>query len=117
MTGINPAPTEAPAERRRHPLERQGVRRLNRLLLPRRAVLQGLGGLAIAAGSAGRAAAAPGAGTFLALGDWGRRGGRDQRDVAAAMGRAAAEAASRFVLSAGDNFYPMGVQTPDDDHW
>jgi acid phosphatase len=81
--------------------------------LVRRAVLQGLGGLAV--GGAAHAAAAPVA--FLALGDWGRRGGRRQGDVAAAMGRAAAEVDSRFVLSAGDNFYPGGVQSVDDDHW
>ncbi|HEX7946682.1 MAG TPA: tartrate-resistant acid phosphatase type 5 family protein, partial [Phenylobacterium sp.] len=56
-------------------------------------------------------------GAFLALGDWGRRGERDQTAVATAMGRAAAEVGSRFVLSAGDNFYPAGVQTADDDHW
>lgn len=86
-------------------------------LLPRRAVLQGLGGLALAAGTAGRAAAAPGSGAFVALGDWGRRGERDQTAVATAMGRTAAEVGSRFVLSAGDNFYPAGVQTQDDDHW
>jgi acid phosphatase len=33
------------------------------------------------------------------------------------MGLAAAETGSRFVLSAGDNFYPMGVQTPEDADW
>ena len=86
-------------------------------LLPRRAVLQGLGGLAVAAGAAGRVAAAPGAGAFLALGDWGRRGERDQAAVAGGMGRTAAEVGSRFVLSAGDNFYPAGVEAADDDHW
>jgi tartrate-resistant acid phosphatase type 5 len=90
---------------------------LNRPLLPRRAVLKGLGGLAVAAGSAARAGATPGSGAFLALGDWGRRGERHQSEVAAGMGRAAAEAGSRFVLSAGDNFYPMGVQSADEDHW
>ncbi len=86
-------------------------------LLPRRTVLQGLGGLAVAAGAAGRAVAAGGDGAFLALGDWGRRGERDQAAVAGGMGRTAAEAGSRFVLSVGDNFYPAGVQSADDDHW
>jgi acid phosphatase len=90
---------------------------LNRsLLLPRRTVLQGLGGL-VFAGSAARAAAPLGEGAFLALGDWGRRGGRQQSQVAAGMVPAAAAARSAFVLSAGDNFYPMGVKSPDEDHW
>ena len=83
-------------------------------LLPRRTVLTGLGGLALSARGA-RAAEAPAA--FVVLGDWGRRGERRQRDVATAMGRAAAEAGSRFVLSAGDNFYPAGVESADDSHW
>lgn len=48
--------------------------------------------------------------SFLAVGDWGRAGERGQRDVAAGMGATAAELDSRFVLSAGDNFYPAGVR-------
>jgi len=84
-------------------------------LLPRRAVLQGLGGLAVAAGSAARAEASGTA--FVAIGDWGRKGSRHQVDVATAMGKGAGEIGSRFVLSAGDNFYPDGVQSVDDAHW
>lgn len=33
------------------------------------------------------------------------------------MGAAAAEIGSRFVLSAGDNFYPAGVRSVVDPHW
>lgn len=55
--------------------------------------------------------------SFLALGDWGREGGRDQTAVAAAMAAAATELGSRFVLSAGDNFYPGGVKSVRDRHW
>jgi tartrate-resistant acid phosphatase type 5 len=33
------------------------------------------------------------------------------------MGRAAEESASRFVISAGDNFYPAGVRSVTDGHW
>lgn len=55
--------------------------------------------------------------SFLALGDWGRQGGRDQTAVAAAMATAADEVGSRFVLSVGDNFYPAGVQSVNDPHW
>ncbi len=54
---------------------------------------------------------------FVALGDWGRKGQRSQGVVAEAMGAAAAEIASRFVISAGDNFYPAGVQSVADPHW
>ncbi len=86
--------------------------------LPRRTVLQGLGGLAVA--GAARAETAPGATGefgFVAIGDWGRKGGMRQGDVAVAMGKAAAEVESRFVLSAGDNFYPAGVESATDEHW
>lgn len=55
--------------------------------------------------------------SFLALGDWGREGARDQTAVAAAMAQAASEVGSRFVLSAGDNFYPGGVRSVRDKHW
>jgi tartrate-resistant acid phosphatase type 5 len=55
--------------------------------------------------------------SFLALGDWGRDGGREQTEVAAAMAKTAAEVGSRFVLSAGDNFYPGGVRSVRDPHW
>jgi acid phosphatase len=55
--------------------------------------------------------------SFLAVGDWGRQGARDQRAVAAAMGAAAADLQSRFVISVGDNFYPGGVQSVSDPNW
>lgn len=84
--------------------------------LDRRTLLHGL-----AAGAAFPARAAPGsrdAGvSFVALGDWGREGERSQRQVAAAMGAAAAQIGSRFVIAAGDNFYPAGVQSTSDPHW
>jgi len=54
---------------------------------------------------------------FVVLGDWGRMGGDSQAHVAAAMGDAAAEIGSRFVISTGDNFYPAGVQSVHDPHW
>lgn len=55
--------------------------------------------------------------SFLAIGDWGRQGERDQSAVASAMANAAEEVGSRFVLSAGDNFYPAGVQSVTDPNW
>lgn len=80
----------------------------------RREVLQGLAGTALAAPSATAAASTPG---FVVIGDWGRDGGAYQSQVAAAMGRAAAEINSRFVVSVGDNFYPAGVDSVDDPQW
>lgn len=83
--------------------------------IDRRALLQGAAALWAAAVLPARAdAVAP---AFLAVGDWGRRGDRDQTRVAEAMARAAAEVGSRFVISAGDNFYPAGVQSAFDPHW
>lgn len=69
----------------------------------------------LAAASPVRAQAAPL--SFLAIGDWGRRGHRDQRGVAAAMATTAAALDSRLVLSAGDNFYPFGVKSARDAQW
>lgn len=54
---------------------------------------------------------------FIAVGDWGRAGQHHQRQVGVAMGRAAAAARSRFVLSLGDNFYEDGVSGVDDPQW
>jgi tartrate-resistant acid phosphatase type 5 len=61
-------------------------------------------------------AAAP-ARAFIALGDWGRRGGHHQADVARQMGRAAGDAASLFTVTTGDNFYDSGVKDTADSHW
>lgn len=86
-----------------------------RLHLDRRAVLQGMAATALAVATPARAQAAPLA--FLALGDWGREGGRSQSAVAQAMAQAAHEASSQFVLSVGDNFYPGGVTSWRDPQW
>jgi tartrate-resistant acid phosphatase type 5 len=84
--------------------------------LHRRTLLQGL---ATSAAWPAWAAAEPDDGEigFVAVGDWGRRGQRSQREVARAMGAAAQEITSRFVISAGDNFYPAGVRSVADPHW
>src|SRR5262245_47568082 len=79
----------------------------------RRAVLHGLAALA----AVPQAAAASPASAFVALGDWGRGGGRRQAQVATAMAGVAAAAGSRFVVSAGDNFYPNGVASAGDPQW
>jgi tartrate-resistant acid phosphatase type 5 len=87
-------------------------------MFDRRTVLKGAAALWLAASFPVQAAqAAPSPLSFLAVGDWGRRGRRDQQAVAAAMAQTAAEVNSRFVLSAGDNFYPAGVKSADDPQW
>lgn len=53
---------------------------------------------------------------FLIIGDWGA-GGKFQRQVADRMRRKAAEEQCRFVLSTGDNIYPSGVDSADDEQW
>ena len=58
-----------------------------------------------------------GAVSFIAIGDWGRRGEPHQRAVADEMGRLAQEIGSRFTLALGDNFYNSGVQSVDDPLW
>jgi len=86
------------------------------VLLDRRTLL---GGFAIGAATLGvapaQARATKGC-TFAVLGDWGRDT-PEQHHVAAAMGRAAAEAGSDFVLAIGDNFYSDGVTSTDDPLW
>jgi acid phosphatase len=53
---------------------------------------------------------------FFAMGDWGS-GGDDQKKVAAQMGRSAAKLAPDFIISTGDNFYPGGVRSVDDEQF
>jgi tartrate-resistant acid phosphatase type 5 len=64
------------------------------------------------------AAGAPAAGmNFLVFGDWGRKGQKDQLEVAVQMGVAAQAVSAQFVISVGDNFYENGVASVDDPHW
>ncbi|RYD69101.1 MAG: acid phosphatase, partial [Sphingobacteriales bacterium] len=51
---------------------------------------------------------------FIAMGDWGRNGADHQKQVAAQMGKVAAEVKSQFVVATGDNFYPSGVISKND---
>lgn len=56
--------------------------------------------------------------TFLTIGDWGNRKFRKEAKlVAEAMARAAGEQKVKFILAAGDNFYPAGVSGIDDPLW
>ena len=86
------------------------------LELTRRRLLQAATAAGLGAW-AGTAKAEPSALAFLAVGDWGRDGLFNQRDVAAGMGAVAAELAASFVVSVGDNFYPHGVRTASDAQW
>ncbi|KAI3455115.1 hypothetical protein Pfo_011778 [Paulownia fortunei] len=47
--------------------------------------------------------------TFLAVGDWGRKGGYNQSAVARKMGEVGAKLGIDFVVSTGDNFYKDGL--------
>lgn len=51
---------------------------------------------------------------FLAIGDWGRNGENDQAEVGKQMGHWAATHPNNFVISVGDNFYPLGVVSEND---
>lgn len=52
--------------------------------------------------------------SFLAVGDWGRRGSPAQRAVAAGMACAATRCHPSLVFSTGDNFYEDGVSCVHD---
>lgn len=54
---------------------------------------------------------------FIVVGDWGRAGFFNQREVGEQMGRTAEEIRSRFVISTGDNFYTTGVASVTDSKW
>ncbi|WP_259070022.1 metallophosphoesterase [Mucilaginibacter sp. X4EP1] len=51
---------------------------------------------------------------FLAIGDWGRNGEYDQAEVARQIGQWATTHPNDFVISVGDNFYPLGVVSEND---
>lgn len=55
--------------------------------------------------------------SILVVGDWGRHGEHNQRDVARAMDSAAVHLDPVAVVSVGDNFYPDGVQSVHDHAW
>jgi tartrate-resistant acid phosphatase type 5 len=54
---------------------------------------------------------------FMAIGDWGRNGEYDQNEVAKQMGLWGAANPNDFVISVGDNFYPLGVISENDPLW
>lgn len=54
--------------------------------------------------------------SFAVVGDWGK-GNSEQKEVAGALGKAAEAIGARFIVSAGDNFYPRGVSSQSDPKW
>lgn len=54
---------------------------------------------------------------FLVIGDWGRHGQEGQFDTAGRLAAAARKQDAAFVISVGDNFYPVGVASTDDPSW
>jgi tartrate-resistant acid phosphatase type 5 len=54
---------------------------------------------------------------FVLIGDWGRNGHDEQRDVAVQMGKTARAFGSEYTVSVGDNFYENGVTAVDDPQW
>lgn len=53
--------------------------------------------------------------TFFVIGDWGRQGSWDQRQVARMMADVAQCMPPSFVISTGDNFYDHGLKSPNDE--
>ncbi|MEO7976585.1 tartrate-resistant acid phosphatase type 5 family protein [Flavobacterium sp.] len=54
---------------------------------------------------------------FIVMGDWGRFGEDHQIPVAKQMGITAKEINRDFIISTGDNFYPVGVASEHDPQW
>jgi tartrate-resistant acid phosphatase type 5 len=55
--------------------------------------------------------------SFLVLGDWGRQGNANQRRVSDAMADVSACLQPRYVVSTGDNWYPSGLYSADDEQF
>lgn len=55
--------------------------------------------------------------SFLVLGDWGIAGAESQKPVAEQMDLFAKKYNVTFIIAAGDNFYPSGVNSINDAHW
>lgn len=87
------------------------------ITVTRRGVMEAIGLTAAAAPFSSLEAQTSDTVSFMAIGDWGRRGEPHQRAVAEAMGRLAQQIGSSFTLALGDNFYGSGVQSVDDTHW
>lgn len=54
---------------------------------------------------------------FFVLGDWGRKGGLSQTDIANQMIIQSNIFKPNFIITVGDNFYEDGVESVNDNHW
>ena len=54
---------------------------------------------------------------FIVIGDWGMQGNATQVQIAQQMEQLAATYTIDFIVTTGDNFYPLGVKTADDPAW
>jgi hypothetical protein len=55
--------------------------------------------------------------TFVVIGDWGRNGNEDQMKLVPSFANIVEKSDAEFIVSTGDNFYPVGVQSVDDIQW
>jgi tartrate-resistant acid phosphatase type 5 len=55
--------------------------------------------------------------SFLVISDWGMRGNNNQTVVAEQMGIYAYHNSVDFIISAGDNFYSVGIENITDSQW
>jgi len=51
------------------------------------------------------------------IGDWGRKGEFNQKELATTMGKVAETLEPEFIISTGDNFYPNGLASIHDPNW
>lgn len=54
---------------------------------------------------------------FAVIGDWGVKGKLQQKAVARQLNAQSQAKEFDFIITAGDNFYPKGVESVADDHW
>ena len=55
--------------------------------------------------------------SFAVIGDWGVRGKLQQKEVAQQLNAFTESEDLDFIVTTGDNFYPIGVESVEDDHW
>jgi tartrate-resistant acid phosphatase type 5 len=55
--------------------------------------------------------------SFIVIGDWGKEGTEFQKVVANQMDIQSRKFNAQFIITTGDNFYPVGVKDVDDPHW
>jgi hypothetical protein len=59
----------------------------------------------------------PSSARFLIIGDWGGFASKNQKAVAAAMGKEARRSHDQFVVTVGDNYHGKGIASATDPRW